>query len=466
MRKTKVRWAAMSCALLAAVAAGRTVSAQTDYSKVEITTNKLTSSFYTLDGAGGTIGVLAGPDGVLMVDSQFGPLTEKIVAAIKKVSDGRIRFLINTHVHPDHTGGNENLGKLGVTIVARETLRARLIKPNPGANGQPTPPMPAAGLPLITYDGPITFHMNGEDVRLVPVPVAHTDGDTMVLFPNNDVLMTGDFYRSVQYPNIDRSQGGSLKGMLDGLDLIVRTAGPATKIVPGHGPIVDRTVVAAARTLIVELRDKIAKMVQQGMTVEQVLAAKPAAEFDSRIKEPGTTADRFVGQLYAEIKAAPQVAAVQVNPTPGCSVPPAQLEANRKLVMSFFTTTGDARVALADTSYTQHNPAFKKRGEDKKVSDYEEFKNSFSSAALAAARAAAPPAAPATGPQPPAGNPFEVVTAECDIVTVVRKLYRQDPTAVAGKFYESFTFDTFRVKNGKLVEHWDAALIPDPRPAR
>src|SRR3954465_15873829 len=145
---------------------------QQDFSTTEIKTTKVANNFYTLEGQGGMIGVLAGPDGVLMVDAQFAPLTDKIVAAIKQVSDGRIRFLINTHVHGDHTGGNENLGKLGVTIMAREPLRQRLIKPNPAPNGQPVPPTLPVGLPVVTYEGPVTFHLDGEDVRLIPVPSA------------------------------------------------------------------------------------------------------------------------------------------------------------------------------------------------------------------------------------------------------------------------------------------------------
>src|SRR5579862_7968163 len=157
---------------------------QPDFSKVQIKTTKVSDSLYTLDGQGGTIGVLAGPDGVLMVDSQFAPLTDKIVAAIRQISDRPIRFMINTHVHPDHTGGNENLAKMGVTIVARDELRARLAT---GTNGRGAPP---AALPMITYrGGPLTFHMNGEDVQAIAVPVAHTDGDTMVRFPGVDVLM-------------------------------------------------------------------------------------------------------------------------------------------------------------------------------------------------------------------------------------------------------------------------------------
>src|SRR5579871_701196 len=167
---------------LAALAA-LSLAAQTapDYSKVEIKTTKIAGNFYTLEGQGGVIGVLAGPDGVLMVDSQFAPLTPKIVAAIKQISDKPIRFLVNTHVHPDHTGGNENLGKLGVVILSRDELRKRLEDGTPAVNGAGgRAPFPPVALPLITYEGIVTFHMNGENIRLVPIAHAHTDGDTLV----------------------------------------------------------------------------------------------------------------------------------------------------------------------------------------------------------------------------------------------------------------------------------------------
>ncbi len=155
----------------------------------------------------------------------------------------------------------------------------------------------------------------------------------------------------------------------------------------------------------------------------------------------------------------PPPPAQQANPAPGCTATSAQLEANRKVAMEFFRTTGEARVALADPSYKQHNPAFKKRAEDNKVTDYEEFKSAF---VAQAGRQGGPGRGPASGPTPPPGNPLEVVTAECDIVSVIHKNYRQDPTAEPGKFYEVFTFDTFRVRNGKLVEHWDGAVINPP----
>jgi len=275
---------------------------QPDFSKVEIKTTKLADNFYTLEGQGGTIGVLAGPDGIFMVDDQFAPLSTKIVAAIKQISNEPIRFLVNTHVHPDHTGGNENFGKMGVVIFAREQLRDRLMHPSPAANGTPGVPAPPAALPIVTYEGRVRFHMDGEDVQLIPIPRAHTDGDTLVYFPNSDVIMTGDFFRSIQYPNIDRVNGGSLNGMLDGLGVVIGMAGPNTKIVPGHGPVVSRVEVMAQRDMILAIRDRVAQLVAQGKTLEEVLAAHPTADYDARVPNSKETTERFVTQLYAELK--------------------------------------------------------------------------------------------------------------------------------------------------------------------
>lgn len=294
-----MRTAILSVALAAAVlAGGATIGAQgqQDLSNVQVKTTKIADNFYTVEGSGGMIGALVGPDGILMVDTQFAPLTDKIVAALKQVSDRPIRLIVNTHVHGDHTGGDENFQKLGATIIARDELRTRLAVPGRGG------PPPAMALPIVTYKGQMTVHMNGEDVQLIAVPVAHTDGDTMVFFPKANVLMTGDFYRSLGYPNIDRANGGSLKGMLDGLAAIGTLTNATTKIVPGHGDIVNKTAVAAHRDLIVAIRDRVAKMVQSGQTQEQVVAAKPTADYDSKVPGVGTTADRFVTQLYQEIK--------------------------------------------------------------------------------------------------------------------------------------------------------------------
>jgi cyclase len=251
-----------------------------DFSKVEIKTTQIAPNFYTLEGSGGTIGVLAGPDGIFMVDGEFAPLTPKIVAAIRKISDAPIRFLVNTHVHGDHTGGNENLAKLGATIFAREEVRDRLAHPAPVANGTPGVPAPAAALPVVTYSGPVTLHMDGEEVELIPIYRAHTNGDTMVRFRNDDIIMIGDFFRSLGYPNIDRANGGSLNGMLDGLGILIGMMGPNTKGIPGHGATVGRA---------------------QGKTQADVLAADPTADYDAAIPMGKETKQRFVTQVYAEL---------------------------------------------------------------------------------------------------------------------------------------------------------------------
>lgn len=278
---------------------------QQDFGRVEIKTTKLTDNLYALEGEGGRIGVHVGPDGVFMVDSQFAPLTEKIVAAIRQISDGRIRFLVNTHVHPDHSGGNENFGKMGVTIIGRPQLRSRLAEPVPAtASNAGRPASPPAVLPVVTFDQGMTLHMNGEEIELFALPQAHTDGDTGVHFRALDVIMTGDVFRSFGYPNIDRANGGTLKGILEALDTLIKLAGPNTKIVPGHGPIVDRQAVIAHRDMIVVVRDRIAKMIQEGKTVEQVVAAKPTTDYNERTGNVAVSADRFVGQVYAELSGA------------------------------------------------------------------------------------------------------------------------------------------------------------------
>jgi cyclase len=274
-----------------------------DFSKVEIKANKITDKFYTLDGQGGTIGVLLGPDGVFMVDTQFAPLSDKIAAAIKQLTPQPIKFVVNTHVHGDHSGGDENFGKMGATIIAREELRFRLAHPAPQANGQPGVPTAAVGLPKQTYRERLTLHMNGEEVQLIAVPRAHTDGDTMVYFPGLDIVMTGDFYRSIQYPNVDRNNGGSLQGLIDGLGMVIGRAGPGTKIIPGHGPTVDRSAVAAHRDLVLAVRDRVAPLVAQGKSEDEVVAAKVTADLDAKVQQAGTTGERFVRQVYAELKA-------------------------------------------------------------------------------------------------------------------------------------------------------------------
>lgn len=299
MRQNVIRFVRPMLGALALLAIPALVQAQggQDFSKVEIKTNKVSNNFYTLDGQGGTIGVLTGPDGVFQVDGQFAPLSQKIAAAIRQVSNGNTaKFLVNTHVHGDHTGGNENFAKLGATIMARPELRDRLAA---------TPNTPAMALPKVTYDNQVVLHMNGETIELIPIRRAHTDGDTLVHFVNNDVLMTGDYYRSLGYPNIDRMNGGSMEGMLRGLAITASLAGPNTKIIPGHGATVDRNAVIAQRDIMLAVRDRVSKLVQQGKSQDEVVAAKVTSDFDPKVPGgAGMTADRFVGQVYAELKAA------------------------------------------------------------------------------------------------------------------------------------------------------------------
>ena len=243
MKVTSIRWLCFVVTVVATLAISPVVNGQRNFDNVEITTTQLDDNLYYLQGQGGQIGVLAGPDGILMVDTQFAPLTDRIVAAIREISTEPIRFALNTHEHGDHSGGNSNLAAMGVTVMTRDELRAALA-------GSTNPP---ERLPMVTYDGPVTFHMNGEIARAIPVAVAHTNGDTMVYFENADVLMTGDFYRSAGYPNIAIQNGGSLEGMLLGLGRVIGNSGPNTRILPGHGPIVDRDEVRAHRDMMLVL---------------------------------------------------------------------------------------------------------------------------------------------------------------------------------------------------------------------
>ncbi len=297
-----LRFLTVFCTTLLMASLAHAQGAQ-DFSKVEIKANKITDKFYTLDGQGGTIGVLIGPDGVFMVDTQFAPLSDKIAAAIKQLTAQPIKFVVNTHVHGDHTGGDENFGKMGATIIAREELRFRLAHPAPLANGQPGVPTAAVGLPKQTYRDQLTMFMNAEEIQLIAVPRAHTDGDTMIYFPGMDIIMTGDFYRAIQYPNVDRANGGSLQGLIDGLGMVIGRAGPNTKIIPGHGPIVDRNAVVAHRDMAITVRDRVAALIKQGKTEDEVVAAKVTADLDAKVQQPGTTGERFVRQAYADLQA-------------------------------------------------------------------------------------------------------------------------------------------------------------------
>src|SRR5262249_24208164 len=208
------------------------------FSKVEIQTEKLSDTVYMMTGAGGNLGVSAGEDGVFVIDSQFAPLTPKIQAAITRVSSKPVKFVLNTHWHFDHTGGNENLGKAGAVIVAQENVRKRLSKEGFIAFlGMKTKAEPPIALPVVTFTRDLNLQLNGEEIRAFHAPRAHTDGDSVVVFAKSDVIHAGDVFFNKLYPFIDTSSGGSVAGVLAAADRILRMASDKTKIIPGHGPL-------------------------------------------------------------------------------------------------------------------------------------------------------------------------------------------------------------------------------------
>jgi glyoxylase-like metal-dependent hydrolase (beta-lactamase superfamily II) len=293
----------------------------TDFNAIEILTEKVGPNLNLLSGsagtdpnhedaAGGRIGVLAGPDGVLMVDSQYAQLTGKVAAAIRRISSAPIRVLINTHIHIDHTGGNANFARMGAVVYAREELRDEMMHPPRAANGNPAPARDPAGYPVVTYGmgPPVTLHMNGETVDFIPVRAAHTGGDTIVRFENANVIMIGDFYRNYGYPYIDIANGGSLAGMLEALDQTMRLARPDTRLVPGHGTLIHRDDLVSYRDMIAAVRDRVQRLIAEGKTEQEVLAVKVTADFDASVPGgqlpagAGTSADRFVSEVYQELK--------------------------------------------------------------------------------------------------------------------------------------------------------------------
>ena len=277
-------WLASSLVLAAAA------QAQQDFSAVEVQVHEVAGSVYYLEGAGGNVGVLIGDDGVFMVDDQFAPLSDKLVAAIRTISNGPIRFLVNTHIHGDHNGGNENFAALGVTIMAHDNVRARM------ANGES--PRAMEGRPILTYGDAVNLHFNGEDVALIKVPAAHTDGDTIVHFPSADVIHAGDVFRTTGYPGVDAGNGGTVGGTLQALQMIIDLAGPNTRIVPGHGVPASRADVIEFRDMVAEVQRRISGLIEQGMTVEQVVAANATADLDER----WGSFERFLPGFYQALK--------------------------------------------------------------------------------------------------------------------------------------------------------------------
>ena len=254
-----------------------------DWAKIEIKTTDLGNTTYMLAGQGGNITVAVGSDGIIMVDGQFAPLSDKIKAAINSVSPLPIKFLINTHYHGDHTGGNENFVKDGVVIVGHDNIRVRLAAGTANAvTGNRSPPRPAEAWPTRTYlGGAITVEVGGRKAQLTHISNAHTDGDTWVYFADANVLCTGDTFNNLKrYQNIDYGNGGDVRGMIRALETYIKVANDSTKIVPGHGPLATRADLIQFRDMLVTSRDSIEKLFKEGKTEAEVVALKPLADLD------------------------------------------------------------------------------------------------------------------------------------------------------------------------------------------
>ena len=291
-------------ALAAALAACASLPAlaQQDFSKVEIKTEKLADGVWMLTGAGGNIGVSAGADGVFLVDDQYAPLTGKIRAAVAALSDKPIRFVLNTHWHGDHVGGNENLGKTGVVIVAQENVRKRMSTEQFNKMfDKREPPSPAAALPLVTFVDSISFHLNGDDVEAFHVPPAHTDGDAIVYFRKANVLHMGDTFFNGMYPFVDLSSGGSIAGMIGACDRGLSMGDAAMKVIPGHGPLGTKADLKAFRDMLAASRDAVALLVKAGKTLDEVKASKPTAALDEKWGKGFVKPDVWATLLYTDL---------------------------------------------------------------------------------------------------------------------------------------------------------------------
>lgn len=277
-----------------------------DPSKIQMQTEKLTEGVYMLVGSGGNIGVSVGKDGVFLIDDQFAPLTEKIKEAVAKISDKPIRFVLNTHWHGDHTGGNENLGKAGVIIVAHENVRKRMsVEQFMEFFGRKTPPSPEAALPVITFTDSVRFHLNDDTIEAFHVAPAHTDGDSVIHFRKANCIHMGDLYFNGRYPFIDLSSGGSLDGVIAAVERVLNIADEKTKIIPGHGALSNRAELVKYGAMLQIARERLWKLVQAGKSLDEVKAAKPLADLDPIWDGGFISSEKFIEIAYRSLSLKP-----------------------------------------------------------------------------------------------------------------------------------------------------------------
>jgi len=267
---------------------------------VEIKTVAVSDGVWMLEGRGGNIGVSAGEDGVVLIDDQFAPLTDKIRAAVKSIVDQPIRFVLNTHWHSDHTGGNEKLGDAGAVIVAHDNVRKQMSVEHLWQD-RTIPAAPSGALPVVTFIQSVTFHLNGEEIHAIHVPTAHTDGDSMVHFPKANVLHMGDVFFNGMYPFIDTSTGGSVDGVIAAVDEALKIVDGETKIIAGHGPLSDREELLTYRDVLSSIRNAVAPLVEAGKSLEEIQAAKPTSEFDAVWGGGFINPEQFVEIVYQSL---------------------------------------------------------------------------------------------------------------------------------------------------------------------
>jgi glyoxylase-like metal-dependent hydrolase (beta-lactamase superfamily II) len=294
-----IRSALATAAVLAT--AWSAASAQPSFDTVQVRTTPIAGGVYLLQGSGGNIGLAVGDDAVFVVDDQFAPLTPKILAAIAAVTQKPVRFVLNTHWHPDHTGGNENLGRAGALLVAHDNVRRRMSTEQfIEAMNRREPAAARGALPVVTFTESVTFHINGDSVVATHVAPAHTDGDAVVFFARANVVHMGDLFVSAGLPFVDRSSGGSIHGIIGAAEKVLAMTNQGTRIIPGHGPLADRARLRAYHAMLTALRDRMKAEVAAGKTVEQVLAAKLTEPY---AKDWPGGHERFVRLLHQELSA-------------------------------------------------------------------------------------------------------------------------------------------------------------------
>jgi glyoxylase-like metal-dependent hydrolase (beta-lactamase superfamily II) len=288
---------------LALVASPLAFAQQQDFSKVVIKVHKVSGNVYMLEGAGGNIGVSVGDDGIVIVDDQFAPMAEKIRAALKGITDKPLRFVINTHYHSDHAGGNEMFSSQA-TLVAHDNVRKRLASGGAGGNGGTVKfeagPGVAASLPVVTFDHSLTLHMNGEDIRALHFPSGHTDGDSIVFFTKSNVVHMGDDFVTYGFPFVDFLSGGSVKGLIAACENVIEKLPKDVKVIPGHGPVSTLTDVQRYVTMLKETSAAVSKGIKAGKSLEQLKKDKvlePWKQFNGQF----ISADAFVDTLYNEL---------------------------------------------------------------------------------------------------------------------------------------------------------------------